>query len=115
MDIHPHTGPLRSIRVAKAVNQLGQREPGIDRLLELQKQAIEAQRKQRSFINVATHFDTMAGRSVNDSPERMRERFGALSEFKSWMISLDLSYRRLLKEYIEFDPMPVAADAEKRP
>jgi uncharacterized coiled-coil protein SlyX len=156
--------------VVKAADELKQIEPRIDRLLELQRQAIEAQLKhtappadpplesnavqfpvfsaaawdsalamqalgkidpelarrvariyseqrevkevQRSFISVATHLDTMGARSLNDSPERMRERLGALREFKSWTLSLDLSYRRLLEVYGELDPVAPAAKGE---
>jgi hypothetical protein len=57
----------------------------------------------------------MGGRTLNDAPERMRERFGALQEVRTWMTILDTSYRRLLKAYGEFDSVPASGNAEHRP
>ncbi len=56
---------------------------------------------QSTFSTVATHFDTMSGRQLNDTPERMIERLGALQEVATWMGRLEGSYRQLLKEYDE--------------
>jgi len=59
----------------------------------------EVKDAQRSFIAVATHLDAMAGRALNDTPERMIERYGRLEEVGISMINLDAAYGQLLKAY----------------
>lgn len=99
---------------ALAMQALGKIDPETARrVARIYSEQRDVKEVQRSFISVATHFATMGSRGLNDPPERLRERFGALLEFKTWMSSLDLAYRKLLKTYGDLDP--VAASTGPRP
>jgi len=71
------------------------------RLARIYSEQRDVKEAQRSFSSVATHLDTMAGRALNDTPERMIEAYGGVQEVATWMLTLDESYVHLLKTYDE--------------
>jgi Mg2+ and Co2+ transporter CorA len=54
---------------------------------------------QKTFLAVAFHFETFAGRPASDTAERMVDRLGALQELSATLQNLLGGYRDLLKLY----------------
>lgn len=60
---------------------------------------LEVKDLQKTFLDVALHFAIYAGRSSNDTAERMEDRLGALQQLAAALQNLLNSYRELLKQY----------------
>lgn len=69
---------------------------GLSRVYTEQRDVKETQRE---FLRVTLHFDSYAGRDINDTPDRMIERFGALEELSSSLKTLLVDYHELLLQY----------------
>lgn len=54
---------------------------------------------QKMFLGIALHAETYAGRMVNDTPERMLDRLGALQQLAVSLQNLINDYRELLAQY----------------
>jgi len=100
---------------ALAMQALGRIDFEMERTLaRIYSEQRDVKEAQRSFSSVATHLDTMSGRTLNDTPERMIEAYGAVQEVATWMLSLDASYVHLLKTYDELvAPQAPAAGARQ--
>jgi hypothetical protein len=68
-------------------------------LARIYSNQLEVKELQKTFLTVALHFETYAGRLANDTAERMVDRLGAIQQLSATLENLLLGYRELLQLY----------------
>ncbi len=68
-------------------------------LFRIYSTQLEVKELQKTFLDVALRFENYAGRSINDTEDRMEDRLGAMQQLSASLANLLNGYHELLGQY----------------